>query len=260
VSRNFFKSNSDIRLPFEPKGDALKLKLLIREKLLQFIPSEYNVLNAKLISNSNDFFDVENVLFYNVGLGAFKNMCIDEIAFELIRTDIMTGYEYLYELTDKSSVILNNKIASFYAESIDINTSLKPDYYWSLIHNSNIELYDENFREQEFGLFIEIGVLEKKKNLVSLIKPMIDGLISSMHFQESIDNDVIVNLSGKLEYENEVLRNMFKKKDYSFLRERKLISKYRNGVKWNPEDELCTKVRVIQKKSNKSYIKVDLYQ
>ncbi len=47
-------------------------------------PYEYNHLNARLITSEKGFFDVKNILFYNVGSGAFSHLNLDEISFSLV--------------------------------------------------------------------------------------------------------------------------------------------------------------------------------
>lgn len=45
--------------------------------------------------------------------------------------------------------------------------------------------------QKEFGISLIIELPEKHRNITSLVKPMIDGLISCFHYQNSIDQGVI---------------------------------------------------------------------
>lgn len=59
MGKSFYKQvyelHSDIRLPFEPKGEALTLKEEIRRNVKLLNPREYNHLNARLITSEKDF-------------------------------------------------------------------------------------------------------------------------------------------------------------------------------------------------------------
>ena len=61
-SKQVFELHSDMRLPFAPKGEALAFREEIRRNVKLLNPSEYNHLNARLITSEKGLFDVENVL------------------------------------------------------------------------------------------------------------------------------------------------------------------------------------------------------
>ena len=58
-----------------------------------------------MITSEKDFFDVENVLFYNVGSGAFSHLSLDEVSFSLVCDSNSRGnkYTYSYELTSEAT-------------------------------------------------------------------------------------------------------------------------------------------------------------
>ena len=89
-------------------------------------------------------------------------------------------------------------------------------------------------------------VPKKHRNITSLIKPLIDGLISSFHYQNSPDHEVLDYIAKKKNASEDVAMLQLSRNDFAFLGPRNLISSYKNGVKWNPEDEKCTKVNIKQ--------------
>ncbi|MEL7658776.1 MAG: hypothetical protein AAGU75_23030, partial [Bacillota bacterium] len=71
----------------------------------------------------------------------------------------------------------------------------------------------------------------KHRNITSLFKPMIDGLISPFHYQNSVDQDVLNYITKKKHISDDVVLSQLSHKDYTNLGERNLISIYRNGIK-----------------------------
>lgn len=243
-----FELHSDIRLPFEPKGEAVALREEIRRNVKLLKPSEYNHLSARLITSEKAFFDVENVLFYNVGSGAFSHLQLDEISFSLESdsNNQSNKYTYSYELTsEETTVEIHNTILEFSFDIDKFRSDMNPLDYWHAFNQGNIKI-SKLSNPKEFGLSIVIDFPEKYRNITALIKPLIDGLISSFHYQNSADQVVLNYIAKKKHISEDVVISQLSRKDYAFLGERNLISSYRNGVKWNPEDEKCTKVSIKQ--------------
>lgn len=257
-SKQVFELHSDIRLPFEPRGEALALRDKIRRNLELLNPREYNHLNARLITSKKDFFDVENVLFYKVGSGAFSHLSLDEISFSLVfdSNSQSNKYTYSYELTSEASTEeIKDIILEFSFEMDKMTSDLKPLDYWHALNQGDIKI-SKLMNPKEFGLSIVIEIAEEHRNITSLFKPMIDGLISAFHYQNSVDQDVLNYITKKKHISDGVVLSQLSHKDYTFLGERNLISSYRNGIKWNPEDEKCTKVNIRQIKALNKVIKV----
>lgn len=256
-SKQVYELHSDIRLPFEPKGEALALKEEIRRNVKLLCPREYNHLNARLITSDNEFFDVENVLFYNVGSGAFSHLRLDEVSFSLVCDSISQSNKYIYSyelIAEATTEEISDTILEFSFE-MDMTSDMKPLDYWHAINQGNV-IISKLINPKEFGLSIVIEIPEKHRNITSLFKPMIDGLISAFHYQNSVDQDVLNHIAEKKHISDEVVLSQFSNKDYTFLGERSVISSYRDGIKWNPEDEKCTKVNIRQIKGLNNSIKV----
>jgi len=257
-SKQVYELHSDIRLPFEPKGEALALKKEIRRNVKLLNPREYNHLNARLITSEKDFFDVENVLFYNVGSGAFSHLRLDEVSFTLVydSNGRSNKYTYSYELTSEATTEeINDTILEFSFEMDKMTSEMKPLDYWHALNQGDIKI-SKLMNPKEFGLSIVIEIPEKHRNITSLFKPMIDGLISAFHYQNSVNQDVLNYITKKKHISDDVVLSQLSHKDYTFLGERNLISSYRNGIKWNPEDEKCTKVNIRQIRALNDKVKI----
>jgi hypothetical protein len=257
-SKQCFEIHSDIRLPFEPKGEALALREEIRRNVRSFRPCEYNHLSASLISNEKSFFDAENVLFYNVGSAAFSHLQLDEISFSLESDPMCSNnkYTYHYELTSKvAAEVTQNTIIEFCFDINELLSDMKPLDYWLAFTQGDI-ITSQLIDPQEFGLSIVFDIPKKHRNITSLIKPLIDGLIASFHYQSSVDQRVLDYISKKTHISEYDVMSKLRHKEHSFLGERKLISSYREGIKWNPADEKCTRVNLKQVIGSSPKIKV----
>jgi hypothetical protein len=246
-----FELGSNIRLPFEPKGEALALREELRNGLEKLEPRKYNHLIASLATNEKAFFDVENVLFYNIGSGAFSHLMLDELSFSLKESDKWQRekYKYVYGLEEKEhSREISDPVMEFCFTIDKMASNKKPLDYWYAFKNGKIKLIDF-VKPKKFGLYIGIKAPQKYPNLTGLIKPLLDGIISAFHYQNPIEPGAISFIAEKLKIENEELVMLFDQHDYEFLGERNLVSCYRNGIKWNPEDEKCTSVNIKQEKA-----------
>jgi hypothetical protein len=62
------------RLPFEPKGWLKQMRDGLRKALLQLDAADAQQLYMKYSAAGSDRFDLEHVLTYNVGAGAFRRL------------------------------------------------------------------------------------------------------------------------------------------------------------------------------------------
>lgn len=85
-------------------------------------------------------------------------------------------------------------------------------------------------------------------------------MISSLHCQKNLPEHVVKTLSNTLALTEKQVSEMFSEKAYCILGERNLVSEFRKGIKWNPADERCTKVRVRQYVADKNVLKVKVYK
>src|SRR5665647_707756 len=228
-SKQVFEIHSDLRLPFEPKGESLTLKEEIRRNVKLLNPSEYNHLNARLITSEKGFFDVENVLFYNVGSGAFSHLRLDELTYSLVygSSSQRGKYTYSYELTPEATTgEINDTMLEFSFDMDKIASDMKPLDYWLAFYKGDIKI-SKLLNPKVFGLSFIIALPVKHRNIISLVKPMIDGVIASFHYQNSVDQEVLDYIATKKHISEDDVVAQFSRKDYAFLGERNLISSYR---------------------------------
>ncbi len=84
VDKNNVKIWSVTRLPFEPKGWLVDMREQIRQDLRLLNLEKDHTFCAYYISSDNSFCDVENILFYNVGVSYFNNLTKNGLIFERV--------------------------------------------------------------------------------------------------------------------------------------------------------------------------------
>ena len=62
---------SSFRQPFEPRDERLRYRTMLQAALRNVQRGSSSPLRAAYVSENTSFCDAENILFYNVGSGAF---------------------------------------------------------------------------------------------------------------------------------------------------------------------------------------------
>jgi len=70
------------RLPFGPKGWLRTMRDELKDTLKTVRSVDESILYAFYSSSKMENFDVENVLFYNIGASSYKHLCERGISFE----------------------------------------------------------------------------------------------------------------------------------------------------------------------------------
>ena len=237
---------SKIKIPFQPNPEQTVFRDLIRSKLQALRPFDNQMLYAKFGSVSSEFTDIENALFYNIGTSFFSTALSNKtsVYFQRIqpnemcdRTDWDFQYFYHYTWAPKG----NHKEWWEYdiiCEWSDIplnkiNSAAKAtDYYLAIKNYPELVKCFEDRCETTLGLKICLSIPRTSKfaNVVSAMKPMIDGVICAFHTPDGIAAEEV---SEQLNVNKEV----FLSSEKTCLGKHCYISPYRTSVKWNPQDE-----------------------
>ncbi|MBB6451600.1 hypothetical protein HNQ94_000021 [Salirhabdus euzebyi] len=250
TSTNMLEVYTSKRLPFEPKGWQVDMRNSIRNGL-KSLNGENVTLRALYKSMSEDFFDVENVLFYNVGSSAFSHLDIKSLQFERVfeypptvnRLQQLNHYQSYKILEQNESLseywAKKNTLATWKNVTIPkLSSEIKPHSIWYAMKTGAIKVFDRTYSNY-YGMEVTIkSPIHTKINLVSVMKPLLDGIISSFHHHELSDLDeVIFRLNHYINLPQEKIERFLLDNRTSILGPRNLIQAYRSGVKWNPKDD-----------------------
>ena len=269
---------SSFRVPFDmPKSggeERKKLKKDLRSAIQNMQPRENGILQARYgTTEKKSFYDVENVLFYNIGTFCFKRLAKHGVEFSTVEEKeivdlrqeygIPDEYTHYYEYQIKENEKpkkFNGLIAEW--ENIHLKClGVKPEKVWKTIKlgESNIQMYNEidcGFGDT-FALVLDIETPKNTRfNIMTAMKPLLDGLICAFHSSQ-FNVEELKYFSQKLNCD----KLLFNQDTINVLGERegKYIQEYRNNVKWNPADDKCNYVYISVKEGEKWSVNGKIY-
>ena len=109
------------------------------------------------------------------------------------------------------------------------------DWWWATRSSSSTRTsYDHTARP--FALQVRLRGLGR--SVASVLKPMLDGMIAGFHRDDSPDDKALSRLAGQLRQPERDTRSLLGESDGS-LGTRILVRQFREGLQWNPADDLC---------------------
>ena len=254
------------RLPFEPKGWLVEMRDSLREHLKNLHKVNGAILYAAYQSDQIEYFDVENVLFYNVGSSAFSHLNIDGLVFErqfkkppknYSLTDKQYNHYQSYCLTNKmpDSLFWKEKdlLAKWQSVPIPIlKVENKPHDIWYKMKNSSIEVIKDD-SPLEYGIEININApISSNVHITSVMKPLLDGIISVFNYHNGYEIDeVSIRLSKVLNEDKVNIKKLLLEKNSTIFGSRNLLQPYRKNFKWNPMDDNLYFVKIVINSNNK---------
>ncbi len=256
------ESNTTVTYPsgklLHPKEYCLKYH--IYEKVQSLCVDDNKVLLASYgesESESENKYDIENKLFYNIGTGAFSSIFKNfpkQIAFEKADGE-ESSYRYLYKYEIISKEKLEDtlkrkkKIAEWINVPIGGTLPQKPDEYYAALrsvtirkandsrdepHENEVIRYGSERCETSFGIKIELIVPDSKKSIhpVSVMKHLLDSVICAFHGEDE-DGNTWKSLEKR--FEKDAYEKLWANKSDSW----NLLGKqkYLSSKGWNPADE-----------------------
>jgi hypothetical protein len=243
------------RLQFEPKDWMKVMRDDLRISLKELTPEKNGSLYCKFsTSEQNTQFDIENVLLYNVGSGAFSHLinCNVNIERSLDINPLSQKFKnyHVYQYTTaENNVSYWEKVDTVLHWKNLILPSLKdkPHEYWYKVKKLNsIIKYHSIPINTNFGIKINLGVPKGKKvNLAGVCKPILDGVISAFHCYNGSDiNEVATRLASLINIEKNEVIDLLQDERYSVFGEREVVRRFQKGIQWNPADDLCYQIEL----------------
>jgi hypothetical protein len=255
---------SKVRIPFDnsTSNDILELKEDLLFAIHTLSANANGVISAKYGTTTvqKQLYDLENVLFYNIGTANFINLSQNGIVFAEISPYDIARKRNEWGLSEEYKHYYEYKICSFNADkSSDLEIacwqdipfckckSLSPFDAWLAMHNAEGNIQVKGHIACELGdAFALHLILEKPKalpfNITSAMKPLLDGIISALH-GGCFDEDMISLLMEKLSCTRDQIMNI----GMNVLGKRDYVQKYpcaKSGIKWNPADDMCKSVSI----------------
>lgn len=245
ANSSFVRFWSSKRLPFEPKGDALAARNKLREALAGLPPKLG--LRAEFLSNDTSFCDVENVLLYNVGMSSFSTTGRNQITLvRSVRTPDPTPegkefpYCHYYSTVESSTELTKTAVVT---RRFELPSKISLAAVW--LNARLAAKTGRSLRLRNLGMRVEVILpASDKRSLPTILKSLLDGLVSSLHCHNGSRLDVVLpRLSKQLGVDASVLESALMSGPNE-LGSRSLIHPFKQSVQWNPGDELFTHLQI----------------
>jgi hypothetical protein len=243
---------SEVRLPFRPKGEMLEFRQRLDAAIRAMPPAGAGHLAATYTAaDASTLIDTENILFYNVGLGCFAAHTRRTLAFERVfaappdppaAASWTPRHHHRYRVTPPPAEFEHWRPVQIAARWADVplgpGALAHPERVWAaLAHIDTVAEPDGPMRYYAIRIRLE-GVQVAVANVV---KPLIDGVVSSLQcFDGEIPDLVVERLSkGTATDPGDVRRRLTDQRRAVLGARPNLIRPTKNGIAFNPQDEDC---------------------
>lgn len=251
---------STTRLPFEPKGWVREMRDELRCALWRMHPHTGFVLSAVYISPEDGFFDIENVLLYNVGSSSMGHLCFNGLSFERlvdyppecpVELDEEPRHYHRYGRTSTGLLATNsgNRVPIAWWDDLKVphlSSQTKPHVLWTLLRKHNVVSIVDSLRG-EYELELTISVPQRTNvNVAGLVKPVLDGVVSAFHVHDGSKlAEVSERLSHLVGVPEAAIEEQLMRGHRAIFGPTNLVHPRGQGVQWSPADHLCRKAAII---------------
>lgn len=234
----------------------------LRQALKKMTPQPDQIIEGVYFSQIDEFFDVENVVIYNVepasfrsssrnGLRARRNRSLYSMEHSLFPHAL--HYHFIPKPQLPSDILAHLRFTPTGFQSVF-------DVWWAA---SKGRLIKGSPIQGRFGLRVDLYAPVLPKNPASRIKILFDGVIAAMQKNlEPPSLDVVDVLSKKYCVEAQLIYKQMCSPIFPAicsLRSVPLIRPFGAGVQWHPADDLCEDCIFTVNQSHQSYCDVYLY-
>jgi hypothetical protein len=218
-----------------------------------------STLVASYISPLREYYDVENIVFYNVGTSSFAHLQCKRIHFERVVSPVPASSDtdggkwnhYLsYILLNEGGEFTHWEPIRLLAEWEDLSCGGTTSPYNVVRVWYGLKLGAGTGRVQRLvaseiaptNLGLEVRIHAPKNtrlNLTSAIKPVCDGIMASFSKHDgSFMDSVTKRLAPALGIDHEEFEYLLQDEGLALLGTRRLVWPRGKGVQWNPNDDL----------------------
>jgi hypothetical protein len=206
TSASGFRLHSGVSLLFEPQlPSQVELRAQLRTGIRVIVPNDGKCLYAAHATARLDSFDLENVLFYNIGAANFAHIARNAIRFELAPR-LSSGHEWSYALEATECTFkhwrLSEAVVKWNKQPIanTLSGGTKAGVYWRAIKSAQVTLHTRELLGQ-FALRIRLRAPlgPRAINLAGLMKPLLDGLIAGFHSHgKEIEQELLLRIASQI--------------------------------------------------------------
>lgn len=246
------------RLPFEPVGWMADYRAALRTAVGRLEPSDGQLYGA-YSSADQSLCDVENVLLYNVGLSSFSRSVNKAIVVERFfdkppdNPDGRSGFLHHHHYRCHREVSFLDWITVASWPTTPIVLPLRIEQVWAALRDSVVvnDVRDHTRDRLSIELTVHGPSTTSSPTLLSMLKVLIDGAISTLHAHDGADlAEVAGRVAARLGSDPAGVATMMMDPKTAVLGTRRLLWPFRSLVQWNPADNQLVRVSLESQPSN----------
>ncbi len=244
ASADAVRAWSDVRLPFEPKGDARVFRDQLRDALRGL--ARRPVLHAQYVSADDSPCDVENITLYNLGVGAFAGLGTQALVVERPRARSprapsgaprphFLAYRVLTEVPTWTAWRPRRKLVAWHGAQV--RSPLTATSVWASLKAGEAEVVRAWDGSSPLGITVSVAS-DRTPSLVNAVKALLDGVVAAGHAHDRDDLvEMAAHLALKLRVSPQGPLAWLSDRAGAVLGSRRLLHARAGGVQWNPADD-----------------------
>ncbi|MDQ3987641.1 MAG: hypothetical protein M3291_00285 [Actinomycetota bacterium] len=238
---------SSVRLPFEPKGWLVDFRRDLAHACRTLDATPRQVLHATYTSAGRRPADLENILTYNLGTGAVRTAAKHGLMLERVYTPADDGeHHYRYRLMDQEQQwthwAVSAALGSIHLRAPAIAfAEPKTGRWWLHSRRGDLRAPVQTASVPDrFVLRITVSPPGGwRGSLVSLVKPLVDGLISAMHAHDDSSLAAVLSRSSSIDPDltPTAFRALLKEPSVAPLGRVRLVVPWGTTLQWLPADD-----------------------
>lgn len=240
-------------LPFQPMGWMLEYRQALRAAIGELPPAAGRTLVGRYASADARRCDVENLLLYNVGLSAFAHLQARDLV--LVRSTLprpppdgtskALGHHHRYDLADTRPPAPSGPVVARLGAT-PLRRPLRVESVWYDVRSrGHVDVGDGAGALLGVEVTVHRPPTSSRPGLVSMVKAVVDGLVSALHTHDGSQLDVVAErLGARLKVPRERVADLLSANPAGVLGLRRLLWPFRDFVQWNPADDIIAWLRV----------------
>jgi hypothetical protein len=242
VSDGSVEAWSRARLAFEPRGWQVDFRRDLRAALRQLPVGQGHGLSAKYLAAAPAAADLENVLLYNIGMASFGPLIAGGITC-LRHRSTDSRHHVRYQVTRAVPDPGGRQILGMITADLGSALPRSAGQWWAALRPHTSAAFRRALGAAVTADVVLTGPALTGVRLANLIKPMLDGLIACFHAHDGGNADGLrAGLAGL--GPAPAVWELLTDPSTAVLGVRPLVRPYRDGIAWNPADDLCSGFRI----------------
>lgn len=243
-------------LPFEGGAAAREVgaaKAALRSALGGLVPT--GVLIATWTS-ADATSDAENVLLYNVGVGAFSDLSRTRLVVRRVQEQPVADMlacavsHHRYEVENQVTVEVPDAALAVEAQLPRLSSSLRAAEVWAAVHRGSVELCAAALHGPLAARITLRSGHPRPLNLAAVSKPIVDGLLAALHgFAGPDEVEVAARAARQAGATAEEAAGWLRRSRVGGIGEHRFVHLRGDGLQWTPADDRLVLVDVVREQA-----------